>query len=56
MKIMKCNFIEKRYDVEKSDRGIKEITDFCKRHNYKLEKIYTDQQTGKILTDRDILC
>lgn len=29
------------------DRGIKEITDFCKRHNYKLEKIYTDQQTGK---------
>lgn len=29
------------------DRGIKEITDFCKRYNYKLEKIYTDQQTGK---------
>lgn len=29
------------------DRGIKEITDFCKRHGYKLEKIYTDQQTGK---------
>ncbi len=29
------------------DRGIKEITDFCKHHNYKLEKIYTDQQTGK---------
>lgn len=29
------------------DRGIKEITDFCKKHNYALEKIYTDQQTGK---------
>ena len=29
------------------DRGIKEITDFCMHHNYKLEKIYTDQQTGK---------
>lgn len=29
------------------DRGIKEITDFCKKNNYKLEKIYTDQQTGK---------
>lgn len=29
------------------DRGIKEITDFCIRNNLKLEKIYTDQQTGK---------
>ena len=29
------------------DRGIKEITDFCIRGNLKLEKIYTDQQTGK---------
>lgn len=29
------------------DRGIKEITDFCERNKYKLEKIYTDQQTGK---------
>lgn len=29
------------------DRGIKEITDFCQRNNFKLEKIYTDQQTGK---------
>lgn len=29
------------------DRGIKEITDFCIRHILKLEKIYTDQQTGK---------
>ena len=29
------------------DRGINEITEFCKRNHYKLEKIYTDQQTGK---------
>lgn len=29
------------------DRGIKEITEFCKEHHYKLERIYTDQQTGK---------
>lgn len=29
------------------DRGIKEITEFCQRNKYKLEKIYTDQQTGK---------
>jgi len=29
------------------DRGIKEITDFCECNKYKLERIYTDQQTGK---------
>lgn len=29
------------------DRGIKEIEDFCKERDFKLEKIYTDQQTGK---------
>ena len=29
------------------DRGITEITSFCERNNIKLEKIYTDQQTGK---------
>lgn len=29
------------------DRGIKEITEFCQKNHYKLEKIYTDQQTGK---------
>lgn len=29
------------------DRGIKEITDFCQQNKYRLEKIYTDQQTGK---------
>lgn len=29
------------------DRGIREITEFCHRNHYKLEKIYTDQQTGK---------
>ena len=28
------------------DRGINEITEFCKDNHYKLEKIYTDQQTG----------
>ena len=29
------------------DRGINEITEFCKDNHYKLEKIDTDQQTGK---------
>lgn len=29
------------------DRGMKEITDFCKSNNLELKKIYTDQQTGK---------
>lgn len=29
------------------DRGIKEITDFCQKNGYELERIYTDQQTGK---------
>lgn len=29
------------------DRGIAEISEFCKKNNYRLEKIYTDQQTGK---------
>lgn len=29
------------------DRGIKEISEFCKNNNYYCEKIYTDQQTGK---------
>lgn len=29
------------------DRGIKEIEDFCKERGLKLERIYTDQQTGK---------
>lgn len=29
------------------DRGIKEITEFCQKNHYNLEKIYTDQQTGK---------
>lgn len=29
------------------DRGIAEITKYCEEHNLKLEKIYTDQQTGK---------
>ena len=29
------------------DRGIQEITKFCDENNYRLERIYTDQQTGK---------
>lgn len=29
------------------DRGIKEITEYCSNNNIPLEKIYTDQQTGK---------
>jgi DNA invertase Pin-like site-specific DNA recombinase len=29
------------------DRGIKEITEYCKNNNLQLKKIYTDQQTGK---------
>ena len=29
------------------DRGIAELEAFCKANNIKLEKIYTDQQTGK---------
>lgn len=29
------------------DRGIKEISDFCEKEGLPLEKIYTDQQTGK---------
>ena len=29
------------------DRGIQEITKFCENNNLLLEKIYTDQQTGK---------
>lgn len=29
------------------DRGIREIESFCKTYNLPLEKIYTDQQTGK---------
>lgn len=50
------------------DRGLKEITEFCQKNGYKLERIYTDQQTGKnfnrprytvlrddILRDGDIL-
>ena len=29
------------------DRGIEGITSFCEKQGLKLEKIYTDQQTGK---------
>lgn len=29
------------------DRGIREITEYCEHNNLPLEKIFTDQQTGK---------
>ena len=29
------------------DRGIKEITAYCEQNNLELEKIFTDQHTGK---------
>lgn len=29
------------------DRGIKEITAYCEQNNLGLEKIFTDQRTGK---------
>ena len=29
------------------DRGIKEITAYCEQNSLELEKIFTDQQTGK---------
>lgn len=29
------------------DRGIREITAYCEQNNLELEKIFTDQQTGK---------
>ena len=29
------------------DRGITEINEYCKSNNLELEKIFTDQQTGK---------
>ena len=29
------------------DRGIKEITAYCEQNNLELEKIFTDQQTGR---------
>ena len=29
------------------DRGVAEITEYCKQNRLELERIYTDQQTGK---------
>ena len=29
------------------DRGIREITAYCEQNNLELEKIFTNQQTGK---------
>lgn len=46
--------IMKRYGYHRTstreqhlDRGIKEITTYCEQNQLELEKIYTDQQTGK---------
>ena len=46
--------IMKRYGYHRTstreqhlDRGIKEITAYCEQNNLELEKIFTDQQTGK---------
>lgn len=46
--------IMKRYGYHRTstreqhlDRGIKEITTYCEQNNLELEKIFTDQQTGK---------
>mgnify|MGYP005908431041 FL=1 len=33
------------------DRGIKEITTYCEQNNLELEKIFTDQQTGKMVLE-----
>ena len=35
------------------DRGIAEINTYCEQNQLELEKIFTDQQTGKNLTDQD---
>ena len=44
----------KRYGYQRTstreqhlDRGIKEITEYCEQNRLELEKIFTDQQTGK---------
>ena len=36
------------------DRGIKKITAYCEQNNLELEKIFTDQQTGKNFNLQDI--
>ena len=53
--------IMKRYGYHRTstreqhlDRGIKEITAYCEQNNLGMEKIFTDQQTGKNLIVQDI--
>ena len=50
----KEQIIMKRYGYHRTstreqhlDRGIKEITAYCEQNSLELEKIFTDQQTGK---------
>ena len=50
----KENTFMKRYGYHRTstreqhlDRGIKEITAYCEQNQLELERIFTDQQTGK---------
>ena len=54
LRLGKEQIIMKRYGYHRTstreqhlDRGIKEITAYCEQNNLELEKIFTDQQTGK---------
>ena len=54
VELRKEKSIMKRYGYHRTstreqhlDRGIKEITAYCEQNKLELEKIYTDQQTGK---------
>ena len=53
-KVQMITYLLKRYGYHRTstreqhlDRGIKEITTYCEQNNLELEKIFTDQQTGK---------
>ena len=54
LRLGKEQIIMKRYGYHRTstreqhlDRGIKEITAYCEQNSLELEKIFTDQQTGK---------
>ena len=54
LRLGKEQIIMKRYGYHRTstreqhlDRGIKEITVYCEQNGLELEKIFTDQQTGK---------
>ena len=54
LRLGKEQIIMKRYGYHRTstreqhlDRGIKEITAYCEQNGLELEKIFTDQQTGK---------